>query len=183
MAFNINDIRSQLTFGGARPTLFLVQIQNPVNADANSKIPFQCRAASLPESQLGTIMVPYFGRLLKLAGDRQFQPWGVTVINDEDFKIRNSFEEWSNRINKLQGNIRDLPGSEAALYKSQAQVVQLSKTGERIREITFNGIWPSMISDIQLDWGAQDTIQEFQVQFEYDWYEITGGNTGDAGGA
>lgn len=183
MAFNINDIRSQLTFGGARGTLFQVQIQNPVNAAATLKIPFQCRAASIPEHQLGTIMVPYFGRMLKLAGDRQFQPWQVTVINDEDFKIRNGIEEWSNRINKLQGNIRDLPGSEAALYKSQAQVVQYSKTGERIREYQFSGIWPSMITPIQLDWGAQDTIQEFMVVFEYDWFEVNGGTTGNGGGA
>lgn len=183
MAFNINDIRSQLTFGGARGTLFQVVIQNPVNNSAASKIPFQCRAAHLPESQLGTIQVPYFGRMLKLAGDRQFQPWDVTVINDEDFKIRNAMEEWSNRINKLQGNIRDLPGSEASLYKSQAQVIQFSKTGKKIREYQFNGIWPSVITRIDLDWADQDRIEEFMVQFEYDWFEVVGGDTGNAGGA
>lgn len=183
MPFNINDIRSQLTFGGARGTLFHVQIQNPVNSSAALKTPFMCKSASIPESMLGTIMVPYFGRMLKLAGDRQFQSWEVSIMNDEDFKVRNAFEDWSNRINKLQGNIRDLPGSEATLYKSQALVTQLSKTGQTLRVYQFNGVWPSMISPIPLDWGAQDSIEEFNVTLEYDWYEVVSGSTGDGGGA
>lgn len=182
MAFNINDIRSQLTYGGARGTLFQVTITNPINTSAALKIPFQCRAAALPEWTLGTIMVPYFGRMIKYAGDRQFQSWQVQVMNDEDFMIRNAMEEWSNRINKLQGNIRDLAGSEATLYKSQAQVVQYSKTGTKIREYQFNGIWPSQISPIQLDWADQDRIEEFAITFEYDWFNVSAGTTGNAGG-
>lgn len=182
MGFNINDIRAQLTYGGARGTLFQVTITNPINASGDLKIPFQCRAAALPESTLGTIMVPYFGRMLKLAGDRQFQSWQVQVMNDEDFKIRNALEEWSNRINKLEGNIRDLAGSEATLYKSQAQVSQFSKTGTLLRQYQFNGIWPNQISPIQLDWADQDKIEEFTVTFEYDWYSVVGGQTGDGGG-
>jgi hypothetical protein len=183
LAFDINDIRAQLTFGGARGTQFLVQIQNPIDGSANLKTPFLTRASSLPPSTLGTIQVPFFGRFLKLAGDRNFQPWTVIVMNDEDFLIRNAMEAWSNKINALRRNIRDLPGSEAALYKSQAQIVQLSKTGKRIREYTFSGIWPAQISEIQTDWGAQDSIQEFAVTFEYDWHEVTGGTTGSGGGA
>ena len=108
---------------------------------------------------------------------------GSSVFNDEDFLLRNAFEEWSNKINKLQGNIRDLPGSEASRYKAQAQVTQLSKTGQKLRVYQFNGVWPSQIAPIPLDWGSQDTIEEFSITLEYDWFEIVDGSTGNAGGA
>jgi hypothetical protein len=97
MTFNVNDIRSQLTFGGAKASHFQVQITNPVNGLANLKTPFMVQAANLPESSVGTIEVPYFGRKIKLAGDRTFPEWTVTVINDEDFLIRNAMEEWMRR--------------------------------------------------------------------------------------
>lgn len=183
MSFNINSFKSNMRFGGARPTLFQVQIFNPVNGIANLDIPFKVKATSLPGSFLGTIPLFYFGRAIKFAGDREFQPWDVTVMNDEDFLIKDSLEEWSNRINALERNIRDLPGSEASLYKSEAVVYQYSKTGEILREYTFRGIWPSVVSPIGLDWGAQNQIQEFPVTFEYDSYEVTGGRTGTGGGA
>ena len=183
MAFNISDIRGALQFGGARGTLFQVQIQNPIDSTADLKMPFLIRAAHIPDSSLGTIQVPYFGRMIKLAGDRNFQPWDVQVMNDEDFVIRNAFETWSNRINSLQGNIRNLPTSEASQYKSQAQVVQYSKTGQIIRQYQFNGLWPSQISPIQLDWSAQDNIEEFGVTFEYDEWVVLDGPTGNGGGA
>ena len=178
MTFNINAIRAGLRQGGARGTLFQAQIFNPVNNLASLDMPIKIRAASLPESSLGTIPVYYFGRAIKFAGDRTFAPWVVTIINDEDFLIRNALEEWSNAINSLEGNIRKLSGPQASLYKSQAQVVQFGKTGTILREVTFKGIWPSMITPIQLDWQATDQIEEYQVQFQYDTFEVTGGNTG-----
>ena len=80
MAFNINEIKSQLALGGARPSLFQVTLTNPVNAAADLKFPFMCRAAQMPASTLGTIEVPYFGRKVKIAGDRTFAEWTVTLI-------------------------------------------------------------------------------------------------------
>lgn len=182
MALNISDLKSGLRFGGARPTLFQVQIFNPVNQTANIDIPIKVRAASLPAWTTGTIPVMYMGREVKFAGDRQFQPWQVVVINDEDFTIRNALEEWNNALNTLEGNTRGFPSSQASLYKSQAQVQQLDRLGNVIREYTFKGLWPAQISDIQLDWNGRDQIEEFQVVFEYDSFEVTGGRTGLAGG-
>ena len=175
--FNINDIRSQLVFGGARPNLFQVQIQNLGNGSADSKVPFLVQAAELPASTLGTILVPYFGRQLKLAGDRQYSAWTVTVMNDEDFAIRNAMEEWSNKINRFERNIRDIER-----YKSQAQVTQYGKDGRTLRIYEFNGIFPINISAIPLDWGANDQNELFSVTFEYDYWTITGGTTSNAGG-
>ena len=183
MAFNVNEIRSQLTLGGARGSLFQVTFSNPANSVADIKVPFLVRAAQLPASDIGTIEVPYFGRKVKLAGDRTFGDWTVTVINDEDFLIRNALEEWSNSINSLQTNLRQFGSAAPLLYKSTAEVTQFSKTGVPIRSYKFNGIYPSSISAIDLNWGDTDSIEEFQCTFQYDWWEVSGGITGNGGGA
>ena len=183
MAFNVNEIRSQLTLGGARGSLFQVTFTNPANGVADIKVPFLVRSSQIPESSVGVIEVPYFGRKVKLAGDRTFGDWSVTVINDEDFLIRNAMEEWSNRINSLQTNLRSFGSAAPLLYKSTAEVTQFSKTGVPIRSYKFNGIFPTTISAIDLNWGDTDAIEEFQVTFQYDWWEVSGGVTGNAGGA
>jgi hypothetical protein len=181
MPFNINEIRANMPWGGARPTQFTVMVTNPVNPIADLKLPFQCRAASLPGSSLGVIQIPYFGRTIKVPGDREFQPWTTTVFNDEDFAIRDMLERWSNAINALERNVADL-GSAPANYKSQAIVTQYGKGGDELRIYQFNGIWPSEISPIDLDWDARDQIETFQVVWQYDSFSVVGGNTGDGGG-
>jgi hypothetical protein len=183
MAFDINEIRNQLTFGGARASLFEVSITNPVNTTADSKISFMGRASSLPASNLGTINVPYFGRQVKFAGNRTFEQWAVTVVNDEDFLVRNALEDWMSSINTHEGNINAIGGGVPALggnYKSQAQVNQYSKSGSILRGYNFNGLFPVSLSAITLDWDSEE-IQTFEVQFEYDWWNVSTGITGDAG--
>jgi len=178
MAFNINEMRSQLTYGGARQNLFQVDIFNPANSSGDAKTRFMCQAAQLPGSDLGVIPVFYFGRQMKLAGDRTFAEWTVTIINDEDFLIRNAMEEWSNAINRLQRNVREINR-----YKSQATVTQFAKDGSKLRSYDFNGIFPSNISPIELDWSTTDQIELFQVTFQYDYWNVgDSGVTGDAGG-
>lgn len=176
MAFSINEFKSQLVGGGARGALFQVQITNPIIGAADFKIPFMVKAAEIPESQTGSFTVPYFGRLVKYAGDRQFGPWTVTVINDEDFSIRNAMEAWSNSINSHITNFRTSPFD----YKAQAQVTQYGKDGLVLREYTFEGLFPTVIAPISLAWADQDTIEEFQVTFEYDLWRISGGVTGNS---
>lgn len=181
MAFNINEMRSQLVGGGAKASLFQVQIQNPVNTLADLKVPFMVQAAQIPQSDLGTIEVPYFGRKVKLAGDRTFAEWTVTVINDEDFAVRNAMEEWMNAINSHQGNLRGFATASAAEYKAQAQISQFSKTGDVIRTYNFNGMFPTAVGAITMDWNSTDDIERFDVTFQYDWWDVTGGTTGTAG--
>lgn len=178
MAFNIQEIRSQLVLGGARASLFQVQIANPANGAGDIKVPFMVKAAQLPASTLGMIEVPYFGRKIKIAGDRTFAEWTVTVINDEDFLIRNAMEQWMNSINSHAGNIREFGSASPLLYKSNAQITQFSKTGVPIREYTFNGMFPTEVSTIEMAWETTDAIEEFTVTFQYDFWEVTGGITG-----
>lgn len=182
MAFNVNEIRSQLTLGGAKPSLFQVQIQNPANAIADLKVPFMVKAAAIPSSNLGVVEVPYFGRKIKVAGDRTFEEWTVTVINDEDFLVRNAMEEWMNTINSHQDNTRDFGAASPNLYKAQAQITQFSKTGVPIREYSFDGLFPTNISAIEMSWETVDAIEEFTVTFQYDWWTVSGA-TGNAGTA
>lgn len=182
MAFNINEIRAQLAQGGARPALFQAIITNPVNPIGDLKTPFMLRATALPSWNLGTIEVPYYGRRIKVAGTRTFNNWSATIMNDEDFLIRNALEQWSNSINSLEGNLVTLGGSAPSLYKSQGTITQFSKTNQVVRVYQFNGIWPVNISDVALDWQNGDAIEEFNVEFAYDSYQIISGVTGNAGG-
>ena len=181
MAFNIQEIRSQLLFDGARPSHFQVTIQNPVNNTGDLKTPFMCRASNIPPSTINFINVSYFGRKIKVAGDRTFdEAWTVTIMNDEDFLIRNAMEDWMSSINSHEENLREFASASPLLYKSQAQVTQFSKTGIPIREYTFYGIFPTSLGNIQLDWETNDQIEVFDVEFAYDYWEVTGGVTGNS---
>ena len=181
MAFNINNFRSQLALGGSRASLFQVEITNPANAIADVKVPVMVEAASIPPSTLGTIEQSYFGRKIKLAGNREYPEWTVTVINDEDFLIRNALEQWTNAINTFEGNLRIFGASSPSLYKSVGNITQFSKTGVPLRTYEFNGLWPSSVEAIDNSWDSEE-IQKFTVTFQYDYWTVTGGVTGNAGG-
>ena len=181
MAFNNNEIKSQLTFGGAKASLFQVAITNPINGIADLKTPFMVQAAQIPEATIGTIEVPYFGRKVKIAGDRTFAEWTVTIINDEDFLIRNAMEQWMASINAHEGNTTQLGSASASEYKNQAQITQYSKTGAPLRTYNFNGLFPTSIGAITMDWNTTDDIERFDVTFQYDWWNVSGGVTGDGG--
>jgi len=182
MAFNVNEFAGALKAGGARPSLFQVQITNPINGVADAQVPFLCKAAQIPEATLSAVEVPYFGRNIKLAGTRTFAEWSPTIINDEDFAIRNAMEQWSNAINSFQGNINNAGGTAPSLYKANAQVTQYGKTGEILRVYDFVGIFPTTVAAIDLGWENGDAIEEFQVTFAYDYWQVSGGITGNAGG-
>jgi len=167
MAFSINEFRSRLQYDGARNNLFEVQIASPVDGAFPAKSSFFVRSASLPASQIGFINVPYFGRFIKIPGDRTFPDGSVTVINDEDFALRNSLEKWSNAMSNLRANIRSI-----RTYTADAIVTQYSKTGSAIRTYRFHNIFPTNIAEIPLDWASTDAIEEFGVTFQYDYWAI-----------
>jgi hypothetical protein len=176
MAFNVNEIRAKLALGGARPNLFQVELTLPAGIAGNiSDARFLIQASALPASTLSAIEIPYFGRRIKIAGDREFENWTVNVMNDENFNIRHAMETWHNRINSLSGN-RNSIGSAPSSYKSDvASVTQFSKTGEPIRIYQFYGVFPLNIGEIELNWEPSASIETFPVTFSYDWYEIVGG--------
>jgi hypothetical protein len=182
MAFSITDIRANLKLGGARPTLFEVLLDAPAGFDREltNAGRFMIQASSLPGSTISPIEVPYFGRKIRVAGDRTFEPWSVQVLNDEDFKVRHSLESWHNRINSLAGNLNSTGTSAPANYKAQAEIRQYSKAGGTpIRTYKYFGLFPTEISPIDVNWNDTDTIETFQATFVYDYYEVVNpGNTG-----
>ena len=190
---SIVDFKQKLTGGGARSNLFEVEIEYPIEiaVDTSANGPkefgkFMIKAAEIPASNLGNIPVPFRGRVLPIAGDRTFDPWTVTIINDTNFKIRDAMEQWSNSINDLQTSQGII---DPADYQTNAKVKQLSRKGgndpgkiDVLREYRFEGIYPNVVSEIALDNGATDQIEEFQVTFNYLFYSVTDGVTiGESG--
>jgi len=182
---NITNFRDKLIGGGARPNMFEVnitlpeQIKGTVNGAIDEDMRFLIKAAEIPAANIGNIPVPFRGRVLPVAGDRTFDPWTVTVINDAQFNIRDAMEQWSNLINDLEFDVGDINPAD---YQTKAEVFQLSrqsqgsggasagKSGEIIqtlRTYNFEGIYPNAVSSIPLDYGATDQIEEFQVTFNY----------------
>jgi T4-like virus tail tube protein gp19 len=175
MAFNVAEFRSQMTGDGARPNLFSVSLIFPSNvtggAAAGQKVTFLAKAAQLPGSTIGTVPLYYFGRELKFAGNRTFADWTLQIINDEDFAIRNAIEGWMNTINSHAGNERDAGSARPSDYSVDAQVTQYGKTGNVLKTYNFVGMYPLDLAPIDLDWGSNDTIEEFSVTFAYQYWE------------
>jgi len=178
----ITDFKSKLTGGGARSNLFEVVLSFPdvAPADVNvlDKARFLVKGANLPASNVAPIDVPFRGRTLKVAGDRTFESWTVTVINDTDFAIRSAFENWMNRINRVSDNTGV---TDPTAYTADAFVYQLDRDGTTLRAYHFYDIFPTSIGAITLDYGTS-TIQEFPVEFQILWWEAVKGDSPAAGG-
>jgi hypothetical protein len=172
MTFNINDFKAKLKYGGARPSLFQVKITNPATSAANDITPFMVKAAQLPDSTVGVIDINYFGRTVKEAGSRIYQNWNVTVINDEDFKVRKALEEWSRRMNTYVGNLREFGSASSTNYKGTADVVQYGKTGNVLREYQMVGLFPISVGAIEVNWDDANQIETFQVEFAIDYWTV-----------
>jgi len=179
----ITDFKSKLTGGGARPNLFEVELAFPgavgVDNDTLQKARFLVKAAALPASTVAPIDVPFRGRILKIAGDRTFETWTITVINDVDFSIRSAFEKWMNTINKMNDGT-GLTNPEQ--YQSDAFVYQLGRDGGILRSYKFYDVFPTNISTIDLSYETTDTIEEFTVELQVQWWEASRGTSPNAGG-
>ena len=174
MPFNISAFKSNgLVYGGARPSLFTVFMSVPAGIGIDNvsvdKFRFVCKTAELPQSNISQIEIPYFGRRIKVAGERSFNDWAVTVMNDEDFSVRSMFETWSNAINRMVANVRD-PAISNENYKVDLDVIQYGKDGSTIRAYQLVGAFPTQIGPIGLNWESANAIEEFSVGFAYDYW-------------
>ena len=179
----ISDFKSRLSGGGARPNLFEVELAFPdavaIENDVLQKARFLVKAAALPASTIAPIDVPFRGRILKIAGDRTFETWTITVINDTDFALRSAFEKWMNTINKMS----DATGVvDPEAYQKDATVKQLDRDGSVLRSYKFWDIFPTNISTIDVSYETTDTIEEFTVEMQVQWWEAYRGTSPAAGG-
>ena len=181
----ISDFKGALIGGGARPNLFEVELTTlPAGISWNSSdFSYMCKAATLPASNIANIDIPFRGRIFKVAGDRTIDPWTVTIINDEGFKLRNAFEEWADLIAKLDNN---LGATDPEAYMVSAKVYQLGRgstpnsksnsgtANSVLKEYEFFNIWPSTVAAIDLSYDSTDTIEEFTVDFQVQSYKFNG---------
>ena len=178
----ITDFKSKLTGGGARANLFEVVLNFPDAAQPDSdtleKARFLVKGANMPASNIQQIEVPFRGRVLKIAGDRTFDSWTVTVINDTDFAIRSAMERWMNTINRVSDNTGL---TNPATYQADAYVMQLDRDGSVLRSYRFYDVFPTQVSPIELGYDAQG-IQEFTVELQVQWWEAAKGTGANAGG-
>jgi hypothetical protein len=175
MAFSINNFRANLTGQGARPNLFEITVPFPTavsTGEAGQKFTFMCKTAQFPGSDLAMVEVPYFGRKIKLAGNRTFAEWTTTIINDEDFAVHAGLTNWMNGINSHAGNERIFAGTD---YQVDALITQYAKNGEKAKEVTIINAWPSTVAPIALGWDTNDAIEEYDVTWQYDYWQATDG--------
>ena len=196
----IDSFKSRLLQGGARPNLFEIEFNFPIpikgigpinDIESDDKFRMMIKGAQLPASNVAEVVVPFRGRQLKVAGDRRFDPWTITVLNDGDFNIREAFEKWSNFILKVSD------GSGAvnpADYQADWTVHQLGRGTNKLetpggdnenklpvlRSYRMKGCWPSSISAIELSYDNADVIEEFQVTLQVQYWEAFDKDAQDA---
>ena len=178
----ISNFKSKLTGGGARANLFEVVLTFPDTSQPDSavldKSRFLVKGANLPASNVAQIEVPFRGRVLKIAGDRSFDSWTVTIINDTDFSIRSAFEKWQNTINRLSDNTGLVNPAD---YQADAYVYQLDRDGSTLRSYRFYDTFPTQVGPIELSYDATG-IQEFTVELQVQYWEAIKGSGPNAGG-
>jgi hypothetical protein len=168
---NINDFKAKLAGGGARANQFKVTMPFPGYAQVGGEIEdlaFLCTATQIPAMTVGNINVPFRGRQIKIAGDRTFGDWAVTVLNDTNFKLRNAFERWQNGIN----NMTDNEGlSNPVDYQVDAFLDQLDRNGNTLKSYTLRGAFPTEVGSIDLSYSENDAVETFGVTFQYQYFE------------
>ena len=169
MSLRVDDFKAKLKGGGARPNLFRAIVNFPGYAGGEVELTsFMCKGAQLPASTMNFVDVPFRGRQLKVAGDRTFEPWTVTVINDTDFSVRNAMERWMNGMNSHSEN----SGFTSPIdYQADLIVEQLDKDGDVLKTYKFRGCFPTNVTAIDLTYDANDQIEEFQVEFQIQYWE------------
>ena len=166
----IDDFKSKLSGGGARPSLFKATVNFPTYVEGSDVelTSFLCKQATIPSGTIGSVEVGFRGRKLKMAGDRTFENLSLTIINDAEFDVRIAFEQWMNGINEHQRNTGRVDMNE---FSSDVVVEQLRKDGTVSKKYDFRGCWPSSISAIDLNYDTADTIEEFTVELQVQYWE------------
>jgi len=165
----VDDFKSKLRGGGARPNLLKATLNFPAYAGGDVELSsFLCKTAALPVSEMALVTVPFRGRQLKIAGDRTFANWTVTIINDTDFSVRDAMERWMNGINAHQANTGL---SNPVDYEADLSVDQLDRNGDVLKTYNFRGCFPTNVSEIALSYETNDVIEEFTVEFAIQYWE------------
>ena len=164
----VDDFKSKLVGGGARANMFKVTLNFPGYAQGDVELTsFMCKTAQMPSSVIAPIPVLFRGRQLQIAGDRTFDPWTITVINDVGFEVRNAMERWMNGINAHSLNTGEV---NPINYQADLKVEQLDKDEKVLKSYNFVAAFPTGISPIELAYDANDQIEEFTIEWTYQYW-------------
>ena len=176
MPFTITQFRSEISKQKnlARPNLYEVNVTG--KAINNTLVPFMAKIATIPPSTMGVVEVPYFGRQVKVPGNRTFDNLSITILNDENFSIRNKIEEWMSQMNSHVGNVQ----TETLAALTTNTTVSIKHYGvaggnDSLGEWKFINCFPVALGEIALDWGSNDTVEEYTVDWAYDYWTHAGG--------
>tara|TARA_A200000159_G_scaffold98401_1_gene91173 strand:- start:990 stop:1586 length:597 start_codon:yes stop_codon:yes gene_type:complete len=191
---NLTSFKNKIGYG-IRPNLFMVQVTNlesnlddvPAVKGTDADFTFLCRSAGIPASTIGTVEVPFRGRVIKLPGDRTFESWTITVMADEDMSVRAYFEKWMNKLNKHENGAGYTEDFASTLKVSQLERGTSTSSAlvdphSIVRSYEFMNAFPTNIAQIDLSYDNNNTIAEYTVEFQYDWWESsTADSTVDIG--
>ena len=167
----IDQFKSRLQFAGARACLFRVTIPGPPAGSALNglmeEMSFMVKATTPPGSKFETIQVPFMGRMLKLAGERSFEDWKITVYNETNMPIRNAFEQW---MANISAHATPSGLTNLSAYSSDLRVTQLDRSGIPTKSYTLSGAFPTDISSIELNYETNNAIETFDVTFAYQYW-------------
>jgi hypothetical protein len=165
----VDDFKSKLIGGGARPNLFKATVTYPGYAGGDTELTsFMCKGAQLPASTIGQIDIPFRGRQLKIAGDRTFENWSITILNDAKMEVRNAFERWMNGMNE---HVNNTGLSNPTDYQADMTIEQLDRSGAVTKSYTIRGAYPISVAAIDLSYESNDAIEEFTVDLAYQYWE------------
>lgn len=173
---NIDDFKANLAGGGARPNQFRVTITPPSGIATGLNVrnaSFLAKSSNLPGQQLGEIAVPFRGRNIYVTGDREFETWTTTFMNDTDFNIRNAIERWMNGINDLANNTGVINSAD---YQSDLTIEQLDRDDTTLKTYIFRNAYPLSVSAIEVAYETTNAIEEFEVTWRYQHFEASGVN-------
>ena len=179
MAFSLTTFQSALATGGARPSLFDLEVSGTpagVNDTKLEDVKYFCNVSALPPLTVTPIERQYFGRTVKIPGDMVFGDLSTTIMNTEKYTIRNTIEKWMDGINTTVGNIGRTDNSH---WQGTVTLKQYSKTGESLMVYTFVNCWPQTVSEIALSYDTASDIETFDITWAYNYYTTAKGDSGN----
>ena len=178
---NLSSFTQALHGGGARANQFQVTLGGAGASGLSGDFHFLCRSAQIPALTIGEVAVPYRGRTIYLAGDRTYDAWTVTILNDRDYSIRAFLESWMDDMSDIGGSTKTSALS-SSIYYADATIKQLDRNNTPIRTYKLEGLWPTTLDAIDLSYDANDAIEEFGATFRFNWMTAGGGGQGDDAG-
>ena len=170
---SIDEFKAFLDGGGARANQFRVTLTTPTGIATGlptANASFLIKTASLPGQTITDIPVNYRGRILYLAGDRTFEPWTTTVLNDAEFDLRNGIERWMSGINDLETSIGQ---TDVSRYTADLLVEQLDREENTLKSYTLRGCWPTAINAIELNMDTVSDIETFDITWRYTYFSAS----------